>query len=144
MFSQGVSMELRRKNSDAFTMIEMIIVITILGGLMLIAMPALNWYQNLTARTTTKSNLKMLRQAIQNFHIETRGYPVTLDDLIRKPTDPNLAKNWSEPLLESKDVPLDGWNEPFKYRVTKGGTHPFELYSEGNPEKPSKIDVWDL
>lgn len=145
--SGSVYMENRTtRASQAFTLIEMVIVIVIMGLLMAVAVPSYNAYRTWAKRNQTNSNLRTLQQAIDNFSMMTDSYPTKLEDLITKPADEKIAKKWPGNLLKRDVVPRDAWDNEFHYQQTKGGKHPYELYSDGDPaaESPQKFDVWDI
>jgi type II secretion system protein G len=132
--------------SKAFTLIEMVIVIVIMGLLMAVALPSYNAYRNWARRSTTKSNLAALQQAIDNYSMMTDQYPNTLEDLITQPSDPKLKNKWPGNLLKKEAIPLDGWGQEFHYQLKKGSNPPYELYSDGDPnsENPMPISIKDL
>jgi len=66
------------------------------------------------------------------------NYPATLIALTTG-TRPSLDPD-SATIKEGKIV--DPWDQPYQYRVTKGGKHPFELYSLGDPDAPERFDAW--
>lgn len=127
-----------------FSFIEILVAITIMG-VMIAAAVGMFQYLGKASRTATDSNLQSVKMALQSYNSDTGQYPATLDELLNKPSDPKVAKRWRGPYLE-KEVE-DGWKHPFVYQLTKGGTHPFELYSlgpngeAGTPEE--QISVWE-
>ena len=71
-------------------------------------------------------------------------YPKTLKELTEKPNDPKAASRWPGALLEKE--PEDPWHEPFHYQLTPGKQHPYELFTDGDPDDADrkKIDVWEI
>lgn len=131
-----------------FTLAEILIAIVIVAIMAMIAIPAYNKYQERAQKTSTIATLKNIRLAIQSFNSDTGQYPEVLQDLIKKPLNEELAKDWNGPYLEGKDIPKDGWKHPFQYQVTAGGEHEFELYSYGPKGKTAArtewISVWNV
>ena len=78
---------------------------------------------------------------------DTGKLPATLSDLVYRPTDQKIARNWKGPYLEK--LPEDPWHNEYQYRPGRpGATPPYELFSygkdgEGSPQE-SWIDVWKL
>ena len=77
-----------------FTFLEVLVVLTLLGLLVAIAMPA---YQDSVTRAkeaALRQTLYRVREAIDEYHTDQRGYPGTLEDLVEKgylrsmPVDP--------------------------------------------------------
>jgi general secretion pathway protein G len=131
-----------------FTLIEIMIAVTILGILAALAGTAVFGYLARARVTSAKSTLKILDQAIVMFNADTGLYPETLRDLVKKPANEKAASNWLEGgYLKKKEVPLDPWGHKYQYRVTPDAENPFELYSYGPGGKNAKsgrIDVWKI
>lgn len=110
-------MKNRKNTSGAFTLVEIMAVIIIIG--LLAAVAAVNFLgQTDKARVaTTRANLKTLSHAIAQFKMDTGRFPTEdegLQVLIEQPSD---VKNY-EPggYLDSTEVPLDAWDHEFIYQ----------------------------
>ena len=133
------------KLKAAFTLMELVIALTILMLLAMVAGPPLLKYVGRAKVHTTETNLKVLQGSIDEFHSEIGKFPESLRDLVRMPTDTELAKNWQEPFLKVKgeQVPLDGWKREFVYeRLAPGSSPPYELYSWGASGEGSPKEEW--
>lgn len=122
----------RRNSRSAFSMIELMAVLVIMGLLMTVAMGKFIGQIDKAKVKTTKANLVLLRNAIINYRMDTGSYPEEdpgLYALVEQPAD---AEDWQlGGYLESKDIPLDGWKNDFIYvRDYDEGT-PFVIYSLG-------------
>ncbi len=124
-----------RSARSGFTLIEMMIVLVILGLLAGIGIPAYMNYAKRAKLETTKANLKVLRDATDNYYLQIGKYPESLQDLVKKPSDPEAASNWLGSFLRKKEVPKDAWKRPFVYQLTPGAEEPYELYSKGEDGK---------
>jgi general secretion pathway protein G len=133
------------KARQGFSLIEIVIAISIVGLMGALAVGAIQYLRK-AARTATDSNLQSLKLSIQSFNSDTGSYPARLDELLTRPADPKISKRWRGPYLE-KEVE-DGWKHPFVYQLNpKGSAHPFELYSwgpngEGSAQE-EQISVWE-
>jgi hypothetical protein len=89
----------------------------------------------------------MLHDLIEEFNQDTGQYPEQLQDLKNKPAYLEFPEKWDGAYGKGKNVPKDGWDKPFHYRLTpEDAEHPYELYSnrpKGKGEKGT-ISVWDL
>jgi general secretion pathway protein G len=86
---------------QGFTFLEILIVITLLGLLVAIALPA---YQNSVTRSreaALRQTLYRVREAIDEYHTDQRGYPGTLEDLVMKGY---LRSMPVDPITESPDT----------------------------------------
>lgn len=87
---------MRKRSSRAqrgFTLIEMIVVVTIIGILAAVAMINVRNAQRKAQETALKENLFQMRKAIDNFYADKQRYPTDLNELVpnyvRKiPNDP--------------------------------------------------------
>src|SRR5712664_701873 len=102
-----------------FTMIELMIVITII--LILIGMAAQNYSKSVqrARETTLHHNLQVMRQAIDNFTLDKQAAPQSLEDLVQAgylrkvPVDPITgAADWVpqyDSVVLSPDQSRRGW-----------------------------------
>ena len=125
-------MRKRTKNRTAFTLVEIMAVIIIIG---LLAAVAARNFMGKTEKAkvqTTKANLKVLHESVLMFKLDTGYYPseeAGLEDLVIEPTD---VEGW-EPggYLESTAIPLDAWRNEFLYQLNPESGKPFVIISFG-------------
>ena len=138
----------KRYARPGFTLMEILIAVMILGLLGALVGPALNNIYKSQQKRACESSLLGLKKAIQIYKDRVLKLPTTLKDLIKKPKDEQAAKRWEGPYVEGDEIPMDPWGESFKYKLTPGTKHPYELFSYG-PEgkgspKEEHIDVWKI
>lgn len=126
---------------SGFTLMELIIAITIMGILVVGGLGTMRYLER--ARVTkTETELNALKAVIQDYHAQAGQYPATLEDLVRRPAELS-ARKWTKSYDE---LPRDGWGNEFYYRLTPGAKHPFELYSYGSQgeeaDKSEWLSVW--
>lgn len=73
-----------RRRRRAFTLLELIIVITIIGILTAIAVPNYLQAPIRAKEAVLKTNLRTLREVIDQHHADKGGYPSSLDELVEK------------------------------------------------------------
>lgn len=117
----------KRRHSHQFTLIEIMIVVVIIA--MLAALVGPNILKNLDKAkiNTTKAQLINLKDAVNQYNIDQKAYPATLQDLI---VNPGLEK-WGGPYLNSKILPKDGWDNEFQYTVDPQSDYKFDIISFG-------------
>jgi general secretion pathway protein G len=121
-----------RKSGKAFTIIEVMAVIVIIG--ILASIVAVNVVGRIDkARVTaTKANLKMLHGAVIQFKLDTGRYPTEeegLQALIEQPTD---VTGWNTGgYLETTTLPKDAWGNDFIYQLSPESGKPFVIISYG-------------
>jgi general secretion pathway protein G len=121
-----------RKSPKAFTIIEVMAVIVIIG--ILASIVAVNVVGRIDkARvTSTKANLKVLHNAVIQFKLDTGRYPseeAGLQELIEQPTD---VTGWNTGgYLETTSLPKDAWGHDFIYQLNPDSGKPFVIISYG-------------
>jgi general secretion pathway protein G len=122
----------KRHHYAAFTIIEVMAVIVIIG--ILAGIVAVNVVGRIDkARVTaTKANLKVLHNAVIQFKLDTGRYPTEeagLQELIEQPTD---VTGWNTGgYLETTSLPQDAWGHDFIYQLAPDSGKPFVIISYG-------------
>lgn len=115
-----------RKKKKAFTLTELIVVIAILGLLMsAVGVAVFNWIAK-GEKARIQSDFHAIDMAVKGYYMDVRKSPNSLRDLIQKPAG---VENWNGPYLDEESVPLDPWNNPYKYKKLSG--RKYELISYG-------------
>lgn len=138
-----------KRAKSGFTLIELMIAITILAILSVVVVPNFMKYLESARKSSAQTTLRSLKQAVTMYYAQVGQYPQTLKDLVRRPSNEKAAKKWqSGGYLEKKEIPEDPWGNRYKYSVAKPGSdQAYELYSYGPNGKGSPktewISVWD-
>lgn len=104
------SLIVRRSNESGFSLIELIVVVTIIGILAGIAIINVRFAQRKAREGALRENLHQMRKAIDNFYADKQRYPANLEELVPNyirniPPDPITGqKDWEEVI----DDPLAG------------------------------------
>jgi general secretion pathway protein G len=95
-----------RLRSGGFTLLELMIVITII--FILIGMAAARYDQSVrrAKEATLKTDLTVMRQAIDNYTLDKEAAPQSLEDLVN-PQAPYLREVPTDPMTRAKDWHLD-------------------------------------
>jgi len=143
-YEQNVQ-EKKKSLRSGFTLIELVIVLTIIGVLSVVIVPNLFRYFKSSRFTKTETTLNTLRSAITSYYAAVGKYPTSLRDLIKKPADVPVKK-WVAAFIESDEVPRDAWGNEFVYKLTPKGAHPYDLYSFGEAgpggSAEDQVSVW--
>lgn len=115
-------------NKRAFTLIELMLVVIIIGVLIAMVMPRLagrsEQARKIAAKADIESNLAM---ALDMYELDSGRYPDSLDDLMKKPAD---AANWSGPYLKKRSK--DPWGRGYQYKFPgANNTDSYDLSSYG-------------
>jgi general secretion pathway protein G len=119
-------------NHQGFTLVELLLVLTILAILAGIVIPRVTGYGDRARTAATQAEIATISAALNAYEVDNGSYPKAnggLQSLITKPRD---AANWKGPYLHANKVPLDKWKHPYIY-LTPGKHNPadFDLYSLG-------------
>lgn len=102
----------RRRTQGGFSLIELIVVVTIIGILAGIALINVRTAQTKAREAALKENLFQMRKAIDNFYADKQRYPASLEELTpnyirRIPADPITMQTDWEPVMDDP-LSLDG------------------------------------
>ena len=124
--------EIRNAKRRAFTMIEIMAVIVIIGILAGIVAVSVVGKIDKARVISTKASLKMLHSAVIQFKLDTGRYPTEeegLQALIEQPTD---VTGWNTGgYLETTSLPKDAWGNDFIYQLFPESGKPFVIISYG-------------
>ena len=125
--------KIRNSKYRAFTMIEMMAVIVIIGILAGIVAVSVVGKIDKARVVSTKASLKMLSNAVVHFKLDTGRYPTEdegLKALIEQPTD---VTGWNQGgYLETTTIPKDAWGNEFVYQLFPESGKPFFIISYGS------------
>jgi len=111
-----------RKRKMGFTLVEMLVVITILGLLVTLGIKGVMDHIQTARIAATRANIKIISDSIQIFGMKHNSkLPSTLEEL--------TEERDGEEGLVSPAALIDAWGTPFKY--TQKGRTGYEIRSAG-------------
>lgn len=125
----------QRKRQGGFTLLEVMVVLAIIGGIM--ALVATNILGGATDAQikTTKSQMKLIESALEMYKLDNFRFPTTeqgLEALINKPSSSPEPKNYRNGgYLKGNSVPTDAWGNEFLYYFEKGRYEIISLGADG-------------
>lgn len=139
------TINLRRGGARAFTLIELLAVIAILGLIAAFAVPqVLKWVSG--ARSdSARVQIEALGASIDLYRLEVGSFPPDLQALVEKP--PGAAK-WDGPYLRKRVIPKDPWGNDYIY-LYPGKNGDYDLVSlgadasEGGEGEQKDIVSWE-
>ena len=117
----------RGKAQRGFTLIELMIVVTIVGILAGIAMVQVRNMQRKAREGALEANLHEMRKAIDNFYADKQRFPSSLDELVpnylrKVPPDPITQQTDWEEVVETPDADAppetDEFGSPMQAGIT--------------------------
>ena len=117
--------------SNGFTLVELLIVVTILGILVAMVVPRLAGRTEQARRARAEADVRgNIPLALDLFELDTGKYPTTEDGLNALRVPPPGINNWHGSYL--KQNPTDPWGRPYRY-IYPGAKNPqdYDLFSFG-------------
>src|SRR5215475_13894665 len=107
---------LRRRGQDGFTLVEMLVVITIIGLIMSLVGPRVLNYLSESKIKAARIQIQSFSSALDLFYLDAGRYPSTSEGLtaLVKPAAGLTA--WNGPYLKGGTVPNDPWGKAYVYR----------------------------
>ena len=128
-----------KTNRKAFTLIELMVVIVILGILAGLIVPRIMGRPDEARRAKAQIQIESLETALKLYKLDNGNYPSTeqgLNALVEPPTIGTAVKNWRQGgYLEKGKVPKDPWDNDFIY-ISPGAHGDFDLISRGADGEP--------
>jgi general secretion pathway protein G len=121
-----------QRETSGFTLIELMLVLTILGILAGLVLPNLAHRSGEARITAAQTQISTFGNALDQFEVDCGYYPRSrdgLNDLIVQPRD---AQNWHGPYLKSDTIPQDPWKAAYIYECPgKHNPSSYDIYSMG-------------
>ena len=119
-----------RRQQRAFTLIELLLVLVILGILAAIVVPKFAGRTEQARVTAAQTQISSFSTALDAFEVDNGYYPKGKSGLTDLVTQPRDAKNWHGPYL--KDIPKDPWQNDYIYECPgRHNTTSYDLMSMG-------------
>ena len=121
----------RIRGQRGFTLVEMLVVITIIGLIMSLVGPRVLNYLAESKIKAAKIQIQSFSSALDLFYLDAGRYPTGSEGLaaLVKPAAGLTA--WNGPYLKGGIVPNDPWGKPYIYR-SPGERSAYEIVSYGS------------
>ncbi len=123
-----------------FTLVEVLVVLLILMTLAGVVTVNVVRHRGESQVKAARIQIRQLQTALQTYRLEQNRYPTRrqgLDALVEKPGSPPVPSDYPPGgYLESDEVPLDPWGNPYIYLQPARNGQPYEIISYGQDGEP--------
>ena len=130
----------RREGEDGFTLVEMLVVITIIGLIIGLVGPRVLNYLSESKVKTAHIQIESFSSALDLFYLDNGRYPTSAEGLSALVQRPANAGSWNGPYLKTGSVPPDPWGRPYLYR-SPADHAPYEIASYGSTGQPGGTGI---
>jgi general secretion pathway protein G len=137
----------RRRAQAGFTLVEMLVVITIIGLIMALVAPRVLNYLSESKAKAAKIQIESFGSALDLFYLDAGRYPTSSEGLTALVQRPGGIPTWNGPYLKGDIVPADPWGNIYTYK-SPGEHGVYDIVSfgsdgqEGGTGNASDITSW--
>lgn len=110
-----IQLSLKNRGNKGFTLIEILVVVTIIGILAVLIVPKVMNRPDEARVIAARQGISAILLALRMYKMDNMRYPTTeqgLQALVTKPTLPPIPTNWKGYL---DTLPKDPWGHPYQY-----------------------------
>jgi general secretion pathway protein G len=119
-----------RGGEAGFTLVEILVVITIIGLIMALVGPRVLNYLAESKVKAARIQVESFASSLDLFYLDAGRYPSTSEGLAALAQRPGGVETWNGPYLRTGAVPNDPWGHPYVYR-SPGEHGPYDIVSFG-------------
>jgi general secretion pathway protein G len=122
----------RRAAKAGYTLIEMLVVLTIISLILGLVGPRVLAYLGTSKVKTAKLQIENFASSLDLFYLDTGRYPTNSEGLAALAQRPANVETWNGPYVKGGRVPADPWGNAYVYRLAGDHTPPYEIESFGS------------
>jgi general secretion pathway protein G len=123
-----MKMNKRNRRRNAFTLIELLLVLVILGVLAAVVIPKMTGRTKEAKIKATQTQIAGIKTALNLFETDNDRFPNSDEGLQALVNNPGNLPNWKRYMDET---PKDGWGQEFDYRVPGTDGKDYDIISRG-------------
>jgi general secretion pathway protein G len=120
-----------RRDERGFTLVEILVVITIIGLIMALVGPRVINYLGEAKVKAAKIQIESFSSALDLYYLDAGRYPSSSEGLAALAQRPGGSTTWNGPYLKNGAVPNDPWGHPYLYR-SPGQHGVYDIVSYGS------------
>ncbi|MDF2998463.1 MAG: ral secretion pathway protein [Xanthobacteraceae bacterium] len=121
----------RRHDEAGYTLVELLVVITIIGLIVALVGPRVLNYLGESKVKTAKIQIQGFTSALDLFYLDTGRYPMSSEGLTALVQRTAGLAAWNGPYLKGGSVPADPWGKAYVYR-SPSEHGPYDIVSRGS------------
>jgi general secretion pathway protein G len=121
----------RREGQRGFTLVEMLVVITIIGMIMALVGPRVLNYLSESRVKAAKIQIQSFSSGLDLFYLDAGRYPTSAEGLTALVRQVSGVPAWNGPYLKGGALPNDPWGNAYIYRQP-GENSAYEIRSLGS------------
>jgi general secretion pathway protein G len=136
------------RKQTGFTLLELLVVLGIIAMLAGLVGPQVMKHMGESKVKAAKVQIEDLAQTLDMYKLDVGSYPTSEQGLNALIESPDGAQRWNGPYLRKSKVPLDPWQQEYKY--TSPGEHgKFDVSSlgadgkEGGEGEDQDLNSWE-
>jgi general secretion pathway protein G len=118
-------------DQDGFTLVEMLVVITIIGMIMALVGPRVLNYLSESRVKAAKIQIQSFSSALDLFYLDAGRFPSSSEGLPALVRPVSGVAGWNGPYVKGGSVPNDPWGNPYVYKQPADQA-PYEIRSLGS------------
>jgi general secretion pathway protein G len=122
--------QMNKRKQTGFTLLELLVVLGIIAMLAGLVGPAVMKHMGESKVKAAKVQIEDLAQTLDMYKLDVGSYPTSEQGLNALIESPDGAQRWNGPYLRKSKVPLDPWNNEYKYN-SPGEHGKFDIVSLG-------------
>ena len=121
----------RKAGQDGFTLVEMLVVITIIGMIMALVGPRVLNYLGESRVKAAKIQIQSFSSALDLFYLDAGRFPSSSEGLAALVRPVGGVTAWNGPYVKGGTVPNDPWGNAYVYKQPADQA-PYEIRSLGS------------
>ncbi|HKS86874.1 MAG TPA: type II secretion system major pseudopilin GspG [Pseudolabrys sp.] len=113
---QRRTQSIRKRDQRGFTLVEILVVITIIGLIMALVGPRVLNYLSESKVKAARIQIQSFASALDLYYLDTGRYPSGAEGLTALVQQSGGSTAWNGPYLKGGNVPLDPWGKAYVYR----------------------------
>ena len=120
----------RRRGEDGFTLVEILVVITIIALITSLVGPRVLNFLSESKAKAARIQIQSFTTALDLYFLDTGQYPSTSQGLTALLQPPGGANGWGGPYLKGNVIPSDPWGRTYAYQ-SPGQRGSYDIVSYG-------------